>query len=99
MQTLDEVKSQLEAVKPVLRTRFQVDTIGIFGSYCRSEQKEKSDIDILITLVEPNSFDLVDLVGLRRYLSRKLNKKVDVVLKRALKEAIRDGVLEETVYV
>jgi predicted nucleotidyltransferase len=49
--------------------------------------------------LNPNSFDLVDLVGLRRYLSRKLNKKVDVVLKRALKQAIRDGILQETVYV
>jgi predicted nucleotidyltransferase len=69
MQILQEVKTQLEAIKPVLRKRFQVDTIGIFVSYCRTEQREKSDIDILITLVEPNNFDLVNLVGLRQYLS------------------------------
>lgn len=99
MQTLEDVKTELEALKPILRKRFQVETIGIFGSYSRAEQKEKSDIDILITLVEPNDFDLVNLVGLRQYLSRKLKKKVDVVLKRALKNEIRDGILQETIYV
>ena len=99
MQTFEDVKIQLEALKPALRKRFQVDAIGIFGSYSRAEQKEKSDIDILITLIEPNNFDLVDLVALKQYLRRKLKKKVDVVLKRALKEEIKDAILNETVYV
>jgi len=99
MRTLEEIKAQLETLKPIIRERFQVDTIGIFGSYSRREQNEKSDVDLVVTLVEPNDFDLVDLVALNRYLTRKLRRKVDVVLRRALKEEIREGILQETIYV
>ncbi len=99
MRTLKEVKDQLELLKPVIRERFQVDTIGIFGSYSRCEQNEKSDIDLVVTLVEPNNFDLIDLIGLQQYLRRKLKTKVDVVFKRSLKKEIRAHVLQETIYV
>lgn len=50
-RSLDEVKGQLEALKPTLRKRFGVETIDIFGSYAREEQTEKSDLDILVTLL------------------------------------------------
>ncbi len=42
-RSLDEVKGQLEALKPTLKHRFKVETIDIFGSYARGEQTEKSD--------------------------------------------------------
>ena len=99
MRTLEEIRAELKILKPIIRERFQVDTIGIFGSYSRGEQNEKSDIDLVVTLVEPNSFDLLDLIALKRYLRRKLKSKVDVSLKRSLNEEIRERVLRETVYV
>jgi predicted nucleotidyltransferase len=33
-RSLDEVKGQLEALKPTLKKRFKVETIDIFGSLC-----------------------------------------------------------------
>ena len=99
MKTLEEIKTQLEELKPVLRKRFQVETIGIFGSLSRREQKKKSDVDILVTFAEPNDIDLLDFVALKQFLSRKLKAKVDVVEKSALKHRIRDRILQETVYV
>ncbi len=98
MRALEEIRTQLELIKPEIRKRFQVDTIGIFGSYSRGEQRERSDADIIITLVEPNSFDLLDLIALNQYLRRKLKMKVDVVLKRALKAEIKEAILQETIY-
>lgn len=41
MKTLDEIKAQLEELKPTLKERFQVETIGVFGSYSRGEEKKK----------------------------------------------------------
>jgi predicted nucleotidyltransferase len=99
MKTLAEIKSQLEALKPVLKERFQVETIGVFGSYCRGEQRGKSDVDILVTFVEPNDVDLLDFIGLKQFLRRKLKVKVDLVTKSALKPRIRDKILQETIYV
>jgi len=58
MNTIDEIKMQLEELKPILKQRYQVETIGVFGSYSRKEQKNKSDIDILVTFAEPNDIDI-----------------------------------------
>jgi hypothetical protein len=99
MKTLEEIKIQLEELKPVLRERFQVETIGVFGSYSRGEQKNKSDVDILVTFVEPNDIDLVDFIEIKQFLTRKLRIKVDLVKKSALKPIIRDKILEETIYI
>ena len=99
MKTLEEIKTQLEELKPVLRERFQVETIGIFGSYSRRDQKRKSDVDILVTFTDPNNIDLLDFIELKQFLSRKLKTKVDLVKKDALKHRIKDRILQETIYV
>ncbi len=94
-RSLDEVKLQLQALKPTLKKRFKVETIDIFGSYVRGEQTEKSDIDILVTYSE--LVDLLLVARLRRYLRRKLHVKVDVVSKNWLNKHIKDEVLAEAV--
>jgi uncharacterized protein len=99
MKTLEEIKAQLEELKPILKERFQVETIGIFGSYSRGEDKKKSDVDILVTFFEPNDIDLLDFIEIKQFLSRKLKMKVDLVTKSALKQRIRDKILQETIYV
>ena len=99
MKTLEEIKTELEALKPVLEKKFQVETIGVFGSYCRGEQGKKSDVDILVTFHEPNDIDLLDFIALKQFLSRKLKTKVDLVEKEALKLRIKDKILKETIYV
>lgn len=99
MKTLEEVKGQLEKLKPALKERYQVETIGVFGSYSRGEQKDKSDLDILVTFIEPNDIDLIDFIEIKQLLSRKLRLKVDLVKKTALKPIIKDKILEETIYI
>ncbi len=99
MKTFEEVKAELEPLKPILKKKFQVETIGIFGSYSRGEQEKKSDVDILVTLTEPNNIDLLDFIELKQFLSRKLKTKVDIVQKHALKHRIKDRILQETIYV
>ncbi len=94
-RSLDEVKAELEALKPTLLKRFKVETIDIFGSYARGEQTEKSDLDILVTYSE--MVDLLLIARLRRYLRRKLRIKVDVVSKEFLNRHIKDQVLEEAI--
>jgi len=94
-RSLDEVKSQLETLKPILRRRFKVETIDIFGSYARGEQTEKSDLDSLVTYSE--MVDLLLVAELRRYLRRKLHMKVDVISKKYLNMYIKDQVLQEAI--
>ena len=94
-RSLKEVKLQLRALKPTLKKRFKVETVEIFGSFARSEQDEKSDLDILVTYSELVDFLLI--ARLRRYLRRKLHMKVDVISKEFLNEYIKEKILEEAV--
>lgn len=79
-----------------LRSIYHVKRIGIFGSYSRNKQKKKSDVDILIEFSEPVS--LFSYIELKNHLSKLLNKKVDLVTKKALKPIIKKDILEETIY-
>ena len=97
MKSLDEIKLQVQALKPVLKKRFKVETIGIFGSYVRGEQKRNSDVDILVEFSDPPS--LFEFVELEDFLSQKLGIKVDLVMKDTLKPRIKDSILSEAVYV
>jgi predicted nucleotidyltransferase len=97
MKEIDHVRSRLEKLKPVLKERYQVQTIGFFGSYARGEQNEKSDVDILVEFSEPNTIDLFDFIELEEFLSKQLGIKVDLVTKGALKPMIKDQILKETI--
>jgi uncharacterized protein len=99
MKSLDQIKSELETLKPTLKDKFQVETIGIFGSYSQGQQKQKSDVDILVTFMEPNYIDLIDFIALKQFLQRRLRIKVDLVEKKVLKPRIKDRILSETIYV
>lgn len=69
----------------------------MFGSFVRGEQSDQSDIDVLVEFEE--GADLFDLMGLTLYLEEELQRKVDVVSKRALREELRGSVLREVVAV
>jgi len=97
VRSLEEVKLQLQALKPTLKKRFKVETIDIFGSFAKEKQTEKSDLDILVTYSEIVS--LFTIYDLKQYLKRKLHLKVDVVSKNFLNTYIRDQVLREAVAV
>jgi len=97
---LNEVEGfikKLKDQKPLLKDKFGVNTLGIFGSYVRGEQKKKSDVDILIDLSVPIS--LFGLIDLEDQLSELLCKKVDLVLKNELKPRIGEHILKEVIYI
>jgi len=97
MKTIEDVKSRLEELKPMLRERFKVENIGFFGSYVRGEQKKKSDLDVLVEFYEPIS--LFQFIELEDLLSEKLGVKVDLVSKKALRPGIGQCILKEVIYV
>jgi len=97
MKTLKEITSTLETLKLTLRERFKVKTIGVFGSYVRGEQKQQSDVDVLVEFEEP--VGLFEFMDLEIYLSNLLGVKVDLVSKKALKPHIGKRILEEVIMV
>jgi len=98
MRKIEEIKIKLEELKPKLKERFKVKSIGVFGSYIRGEEKKRSDLDILVEFEESASLSLLDFIGLENYLSEELGVKVDLVEKSTLKPRIGKRILEEVVY-
>ena len=97
MKNIMEIGKVLERHKPLLSDRFKVKEIGVFGSYARGQQKEGSDIDILVEFSEPVGF--FTFRDLEEYLAGVLGLKVDLVSKKALKPRIGKHILHELVSV
>jgi|WetSurMetagenome_2_1015567.scaffolds.fasta_scaffold308583_2 uncharacterized protein len=95
MKTAEELKTELETLKPLLKKRFKVETIAIFGSYSRGEQTKKSDLDMLVTFSEP--IGLYRFIEVEEFIEKKLKVKVDLVQKGALLPTIKEQILSETV--
>ncbi len=96
MMTRIEILSKLKELKPLLRKDYAVKEIGIFGSYADDSCTEESDIDILVELEKPIGWKFFTL---EMYLEKVFNKKIDLVTKNALKEQIREGILNQVNYV
>ncbi len=93
---LDGILTILNKNRDALEKTHKVKEIGVFGSYATGNQKEDSDIDILVDFDEIPS--LLKFVNLQRFLQRILLIKVDLVRKGALRKELKKGILEETTY-
>ena len=97
MTEIEGIIGKIRKSMPYLQEQYSVKSLGIFGSYVRGEQRKRSDVDILVEFEEPLS--LLEFMSLERRLSELVGKKVDLVMKTALKPKIGERILEEVVYV
>lgn len=96
IKTLDGIKQILTQQKLVLQEKYKVNQLGVFGSYVRGDQKQESDVDILIDYEEAPS--LITLIELEYYLGEVLDLKVDLVTQKGIKPQLRESILAEVVY-
>ena len=89
LNTLAENRKEIES-------RFDVASLSLFGSAAREEITDKSDIDILVTY--KNTPGIFGFLELKEYLEEILGCSVDLVTKNALKEQLRDQILQEAVH-
>jgi predicted nucleotidyltransferase len=90
---LDEIKKVLRDYKSVLKDKYHINTLGVFGSYTRGEQSDDSDVDILVDFKAPIS--LFEFIDMEEELSKLLHVKVDLVSRNALKPYIGKRILSE----
>jgi uncharacterized protein len=75
-------------------TALGVRDIALFGSFARGEQKEHSDVDVLVEL-EDATFDRY--MDVRDFLTTLLGHEVDLVMADALKPRLRRAILTEAI--
>jgi len=97
MKTITQIRMLLAEHKNEIVEKYGVTEIGIFGSYLREEQKETSDVDILVEFKRP--VGMLMFINLKNYLSDLFGVNVDLVMKKALKPRIGQRILNEVIYV
>ena len=90
-----EVINFLRSNKKLLRDKYRVSKIGIFGSYAREENTHESDIDIIVSM--PSDFD--NYYDLKEFLERQFNSEIDLALENNIRNLIKRKIQDEVIYV
>lgn len=94
--TKDDILQILKDQKEYIQKTYEVDKIGLFGSYAKDNPNESSDIDIY---VEFKNKRFRNIAGLWVYLEELYNKKVDLLHKhKNSKGAIFEAIQKEVIY-
>lgn len=92
-KTFGEILAQLKDMLPLLQGQYYVQSMEVFGSFVREDERENSDLDLLVTFDEvPSLFKFVEL---ENYIADEIGIKVDLVMKDSLKPAIGKQILAE----
>jgi predicted nucleotidyltransferase len=89
--------TKLEEVLPLLRERFGVAKIGIFGSTARGDDRPESDVDVLVEFA-PGQTTFRNFMELAFYLEDLFGRRVDLVTEQGLSRYIRPNVEQEVIW-
>ena len=93
MNAIETLKSHEQHI----RQKYGVKRIGIFGSFARGEEREGSDVDVIVEFREESeNFD--NYIELKYFLQEVFGKGVDLVTVDALRPQLKDDILREVVY-
>jgi len=75
MLTQQDILDYLKQHKKEFQKKYNIEEIGLFGSYARNEASNESDIDIFVKM-PPKMFDLI---ALKQQIEKDLKKSVDIL--------------------
>ena len=81
MKSTHEIVSILRHAKPELAREFGVTRIAVFGSYARGEQRDGSDVDVLVEVPPSIGLRFVDLA---ERIEALLGVRLEVISRRAI---------------
>lgn len=93
----DEILRLIESNKPTFRD-FGVVKLGLFGSYVRNEQKEDSDIDLIVEF-EAGKKTYSRFFSLSEFLEKLFNKRVDLLTDKGISPYMKPSIEKEAIYV
>ncbi len=73
--------------------KYKVREIGLFGSFVRGEQAEKSDIDLVVDFEEPS---IENYMGLSFFLENLFGRKVEILTPAGV-DSIRINYVKEEI--
>jgi predicted nucleotidyltransferase len=98
MLTSEEIINFIKENQAIIKQRFWVSEIGLFGSFARNEQNETSDIDILVEFAPGTSNLYEKEIELKKFIETRFNRKVDICSKKWIKPVFKPMVLNDVRY-
>lgn len=78
------------------KSKYNIQKIGLFGSYARDEATQDSDIDIFVTM-QPSLFDMI---AIKDKIQKDLNTKVDILREhKNIKPILLKMIQKDVIYV
>ena len=93
----DDLLSLLTQHKPALQRRFGVTRLALFGSRAREQDREGSDVDVLVAFDGPATS--ARYFGVQFYLEDLLDSPIDLVTETALRTELRSFVERDAIHV
>ena len=79
--------------------KYKIVTLGIFGSFARDEQNDKSDIDVIVEF-EENTAELFEKKqAIKEILKAQFERDVDVCRIKYIKPYFKQQILNTAIYV
>ncbi|MGM9703981.1 MAG: nucleotidyltransferase family protein [Prevotella sp.] len=76
-----------------------VERAWLFGSFSRGEEREDSDVDILVSIDRSVHVGLIKLSGMLLEIQDRLNRKVDLVTEKGLMDFARASVERDKILI
>ena len=96
MLQLSTIKNILHQLKPELVEKYHISSIGLFGSVVRDDFSDLSDIDVIVDFSQPIGIEFIELAD---YIESKLDKNIDLVSKKGIKQKYLQAIESEIIYV
>jgi len=90
--TKDEILDAIRKHRDIL-LKYKVREIGLFGSFVKGEQEDRSDIDSIVDFEEPT---IENFMGLSSFLENLFGKKVEILTPAGV-ESIRINHIKEEI--
>jgi predicted nucleotidyltransferase len=87
----------LSAEAPALRRKYDVKSLAVFGSLARGDDREGSDVDILVTFEGRATFN--NFMGLKLDLEELFGRRVDLLTPKCLVPEMQAEIEKEAILV
>lgn len=99
MTKKEDILAFLSEKKAEFFAEYQLVKLGLFGSFARNEETEKSDIDLIIEF-QPNTENLSEKkLKIKALVEKQFHREVDLCREKYIKPYYKHQILQSAIYV
>lgn len=96
---MNSILQTLHNSLPALKSKYPLQTLGVYGSYSRGEETTNSDLDIVYETLPNTYLTLHNFLSLQQDLNQITQLKIDLVNKKYMNDVVWLTAQKDVVYV